>query len=355
MDRRPTIPGAGEARPAAPDTRVGRRTVEPRWRLGFGAVASLALLAGAAVAVAAAVAWRAAPVAPPPGVPVQVVWLDARPPAEPDVTAPIEVPRPPREAAPPAAPMGEAPTEGLEPEDLLATMLPDPVAPPPQSDDRTARAKAAAPTLSELMAATGLLAPEPPDAPTELGFAVLQPRPPAAGETAAPEHRNAALAALAAAAPAPPSKATPPPPTPPSPARRPPPQRTRPADATAAPARRAPSPGPPPRAEAAALAPPPPAQARLVQGPPRFRRPPSPPDYPAQARDRGDEGSVGLRLLVGADGTTREVRIHRSSGNRLLDEAALAAARRWEVEPASLDGRRAEAWFEAPVRFRLDR
>jgi protein TonB len=92
----------------------------------------------------------------------------------------------------------------------------------------------------------------------------------------------------------------------------------------------------------------------LVQGSPRFRRPPSPPDYPAQARDRGDEGVVGLRLLVGADGATREVRLHRSSGNRLLDEAALAAAKRWEVEPASIGGRRAEAWVEVPVRFRLD-
>ena len=64
---------------------------------------------------------------------------------------------------------------------------------------------------------------------------------------------------------------------------------------------------------------------------------------------------MGLRLLVGADGTTREVRLHRSSGHRLLDEAALAAARRWDVEPASIGGQRTEAWFEAPVRFRLDR
>ncbi|MBD0270786.1 MAG: energy transducer TonB [Acetobacteraceae bacterium] len=80
-----------------------------------------------------------------------------------------------------------------------------------------------------------------------------------------------------------------------------------------------------------------------------------PPDYPAQARDRGDEGTVGLHLLIGADGTTREVRMHRSSGNRLLDAAAVAAARRWEVEPASVGGRRTDAWVEVPVRFRLER
>lgn len=95
--------------------------------------------------------------------------------------------------------------------------------------------------------------------------------------------------------------------------------------------------------------------APLLQGPPRFRRPPAPPVYPERARERGEEGTVGLRLLIGADGATREVRVHHSSGNRLLDEAALAAARRWEVEPASIGGRHAEAWVEAPVRFRLDR
>jgi periplasmic protein TonB len=334
------MPEAGGARLAAPDTRTGRPA-----RLGLGAAASLALHAGAAAAVAIVLAWRATTITPPPESPVQVVWLDARPPAEPDALSPVEPPRPLREAAPPAAPMGESATEGLEPEDLLATMLPDLVAPP--SDASPATAEAPPLPLSDLMAAAGLLPPEPPAAPVGEGLAAPPPPRPAEEETAAREDR---IAALAVPPPAPPSRAAPP-----SPARRAQPQRPRPPDAAAAPVRRSPSPGtPPPRAEVAAPAPAP-AQAPLVQGPPRFRRPPSPPDYPAQARDRGEEGAVGLRLLVGADGTTREVRLHRSSGNRLFDEAALAAARRWEIEPASLDGRRAEAWVEVPVRFRLDR
>jgi protein TonB len=57
---------------------------------------------------------------------------------------------------------------------------------------------------------------------------------------------------------------------------------------------------------------------------------------------------------VGADGATLEIRLHRSSGNRLLDEAALTTARRWEIEPALIAGRRAAAWVEIPVRFRLE-
>jgi periplasmic protein TonB len=175
----------------------------------------------------------------------------------------------------------------------------------------------------------------------------------------APTDRSAALTVPP---PAPPSRAASrPAPQQPATKRERPPRPLRPPDAAAVSPPSSPrfSPPSPPRAEsaaAAALAPPLAAnRAPLVQGPPRFRRPPSPPEYPAQARDRGEEGTVALRLLVGADGATREIRLHRSSGNRLLDAAAIAAAGRWEVEPASLDGRRAEAWFEVPVRFRLDR
>ena len=310
--------------------------------------------------MAAVLAWRAAPVAPPSEAALQVVWLDARRPAEPDVAVAIERIEPAREAAPPAAPMGEAITEGLEPEDMLATMLPDPIAPPPPPDRPPAREEAP-PSLSELMAAAGPPSPDIPDASTGADSAAPMP-PPAEAE---PEHaaasadRNTELAALTVPPPAPPARAAPPSTSPP-PARREQARPPRRPNAAAVPARPVPSPNPappPPRAEASVSAPPPPAldQPPLVHGPPRFRRPPSPPDYPAQARERGEEGSVGLRLLIGADGATREVRLHRSSGNRLLDEAALAAARRWEIEPASLDGRRAEAWVEVPVRFRLDR
>jgi periplasmic protein TonB len=315
------MPEAGESCPAVPKMRTAAPS---RRRLGLGAAASLALHAGAAAAVAASLAWRAVLLAPPPQVALQVVWLDARPP--PDVAAPIEMTEPPspREAELPAAPMSETAAEGLEPEDLLATMLPDPVAPP------VPPATADVPPLSELMATARL--PEPESAPL--------PEP------------NTAMAALPVPPPPPLVRAEAPSPPPPTAAR----ERSRqrpPRAAATAPAPRV----SPPQAEAAAIAPPlpPSQQVPLMQGPPRFRRPPSPPEYPAQARDRGEEGTVGLRLLVGADGAMREVRLQRSSGNPMLDRAATDAARRWEVEPASLGGRPAEAWFEVPVRFRLDR
>jgi protein TonB len=96
------------------------------------------------------------------------------------------------------------------------------------------------------------------------------------------------------------------------------------------------------------------AAAPLLTGAPRFRRPPTPPDYPARAREHGEEGVATLRLLVDAEGTTRDIRLYRSAGNRLLDEAALAAARRWEVAPAVIAGRPTAGWVEIPVRFRLE-
>lgn len=78
-----------------------------------------------------------------------------------------------------------------------------------------------------------------------------------------------------------------------------------------------------------------------------------PPAYPRRAIDLGQEGEVLIRALVGPDGDSREIRLWRSSGVPLLDEAALRAVRRWAFEAARVDGRPVEAWVEVPVRFQL--
>jgi len=85
----------------------------------------------------------------------------------------------------------------------------------------------------------------------------------------------------------------------------------------------------------------------------RFRSPPAPPAYPRRAIDLGQEGEVIIRALVGADGESREIRVVRSSGVALLDDAALRAVRRWAFEAAHINGRAIEAWVEVPVRFQL--
>jgi protein TonB len=87
---------------------------------------------------------------------------------------------------------------------------------------------------------------------------------------------------------------------------------------------------------------------------PRYRRPPRPADYPSRAIDLGQTGSVTLRALVSPQGETRNTRVHRSSGSGLLDQAALAAVKNWEFQPAELDGRPVHAWVEVRVHFRLN-
>lgn len=363
MDRRPNLPDSGAARPAAPQVAGGReRAAAPPRRSGTerfrsGPVAlSLLLHAGAAAAVAAGLAWRTAPHAPPSDPAMQVVWLDSRPLAEPSDAPPSPVrPDRPDHAEDAPVPLSDSFLEGLEPEDALATMIPDPPAP---ADPATTRDQ---PPDHEQLRAEAPPPPAPLRADAEAPELPSEPPPPEAGPTEradrpeTPPEPDTAFAALSVPPPPIPQAeaALPRPTLPATPARR---ERPRPSVRQPVPPTQAALRNPePPRAAAAPPAPTVPDQAPLVRGLPRFRRPPPPPVYPAQAQDRGDEGAVALRLLVGADGGTREIRLFRSSGNRLLDDAAMAAARRWEIEPASIDGRPTEAWVEVPVRFRLDR
>ena len=54
-----------------------------------------------------------------------------------------------------------------------------------------------------------------------------------------------------------------------------------------------------------------------------------PPEYPADARAQGREGTVLLSLALETDGRVSSATLHASSGWPALDEAALAAARAW--------------------------
>lgn len=78
-----------------------------------------------------------------------------------------------------------------------------------------------------------------------------------------------------------------------------------------------------------------------------------PPEYPLAARRRGQEGLVLLAVRVNESGSPVEVRIARSSGSGVLDDAALAAVERWSFVPARRGDQAIAAWVEVPVRFRL--
>ncbi len=78
-----------------------------------------------------------------------------------------------------------------------------------------------------------------------------------------------------------------------------------------------------------------------------------PPRYPRLARHRGEQGTVVLRVWVDAQGTVTDARVARSSGHALLDDAAIAAARRWRFRPARVAGVPVAAVVEHEVEFRL--
>lgn len=77
------------------------------------------------------------------------------------------------------------------------------------------------------------------------------------------------------------------------------------------------------------------------------------PEYPDFAADQGWEGVVTLRVRVLPNGKPAEVKVKKSSGHSVLDEAAVAAAKRWAFTPAKRGTTPVEGWATFPVEFRL--
>ncbi len=76
------------------------------------------------------------------------------------------------------------------------------------------------------------------------------------------------------------------------------------------------------------------------------------PEFSEEARKAKYQGTVVLWLIVGPDGRTHNIRIHRSLGMG-LDEKAIEAIRRWQFEPARKDGKPVAVQINVEVNFRL--
>lgn len=77
------------------------------------------------------------------------------------------------------------------------------------------------------------------------------------------------------------------------------------------------------------------------------------PDYPAAARRLRIQGEVIVRAMVDPAGRAGEVKIQRSSGAGLLDEAALRAVRDYRFVPARRGSEPVAHWVDVPFTFRL--
>lgn len=77
------------------------------------------------------------------------------------------------------------------------------------------------------------------------------------------------------------------------------------------------------------------------------------PHYPEEARRQGHEGTVVVRVLVGADGSVEQAVVEESSTYEELDEAAVAAALQFRFSQPRRDGCPVRTELTVPFRFIL--
>ncbi|NZA28229.1 TonB family protein [Luteimonas sp. SJ-92] len=78
-----------------------------------------------------------------------------------------------------------------------------------------------------------------------------------------------------------------------------------------------------------------------------------PPRYPAAAVAAKQSGRVVLRLLVGVDGSVKDVVVEASEPAGVFDAATIDAARQWKIAPRMQEGEAIEGWVRVPVTFEI--
>ena len=77
------------------------------------------------------------------------------------------------------------------------------------------------------------------------------------------------------------------------------------------------------------------------------------PVYPAGSRRDGEQGTGMFRVLVDQKGKPVDVQVLKSSGFPRLDEAAMAAIRKWAFSPAMQNSQAVQSWTRVQVTFNL--
>jgi len=146
-------------------------------------------------------------------------------------------------------------------------------------------------------------------------------------------------------------KVEPPPPPPKTPPKAPPPIQT-----STYVAREAPIAAPVETVAAVAPAepaPPPPEPVKPAFGGIGYKNNP-PPDYPTLAARQGWQGTVLLRVRVLSSGTVESVEVVRSSGKKVLDDAAIHTVERWVFAPSTRGTAPIDGYATVPIEFKLD-
>lgn len=74
------------------------------------------------------------------------------------------------------------------------------------------------------------------------------------------------------------------------------------------------------------------------------------PVYPADLIEAHMEGHVLVVVVISTQGTVIDARVLQTT-NRLLNDSAVACARRWKFSPATIDGKPTNFVFALPIDF----
>jgi protein TonB len=80
----------------------------------------------------------------------------------------------------------------------------------------------------------------------------------------------------------------------------------------------------------------------------------TPPPYPYRARQRRVEGSVRVKLLVGADGSISDVSILEADPEGYFEDAVLRTVPGWRFSPGRIAGQAVASWVVTTVRFDME-
>jgi protein TonB len=79
-----------------------------------------------------------------------------------------------------------------------------------------------------------------------------------------------------------------------------------------------------------------------------------PPDYPTLAVRQGWQGTVLLRVRVLTTGAVESVEVVKSSGKKVLDDAAIHTVERWVFAPSTRGTAPIDGYATVPIEFKLD-
>jgi TonB family protein len=85
---------------------------------------------------------------------------------------------------------------------------------------------------------------------------------------------------------------------------------------------------------------------------PRYAENPKP-VYPLEAREKGYQGEVLLRVEILPNGRVGQVEVKKSSGYEVLDQSALVAVKKWKFIPARKGEVAIPFWVNIPIKFQL--